>query len=424
MKEKLIGPILIVISIVLLSAGIIYYGKGYRVDFKKKELKTTGLLAANSSPAGASIFVNGRLTSATNDTINLEPGWYDVRLLKEGYIPWQKKIEIKKEIVAETNTTLFPSNPSLSPLTSTGAKTPSLSPDGTKIAYVVPYSTTEQLNNQTTDKYGVFALSLNNHPFPFSRKSIQLFSRQIPPKEQVSLLWSPDSTQILLLNEENAFLLDADKQNLSPQNFIGTLPSLFEGWQKEKEELGKRKLLTLPEPLVKILTSSTRILSFSPDETKILYEATTSATISPIIKPPLSATNPTPETREIEEGKIYVYDRKEDRNYEIDVKVEANSERSDLLEKAEGHLPEAEGEGRSDLNEKVQWLPTSHHLILAEDDKISVIEYDGTNKATVFASAFEENFVAPFPDASKLVILTSLNPTTSTLPNLYSLSLR
>lgn len=422
----------IILFIFLLSLAVILYGRGFRVDLKKKGLKTTGLLAASSSPSGASIFINGRLFSATNETLNLEPGWYDVRLVKEGYIPWEKKMEIKKEVVAETRATLFPSNPSLSPLTSSGAKASSLSPDGTKIAYVVPQQTTKPQSNQATNNDGLYVLDLNTHPLSFSRKPKLVFSRKILPQDKVALLWSPDSTQVLLQSESSAFLLDTNKENLSPKNLIGTLPSLFKTWGKEKQELEKRELLALPESLIEIFTSSAKILAFSPDETKILYQATASATISKVIEPPLLATNPTEETREIKPGKTYVYDKKEDRNYLINEKVageesgEDTSEvakaesllRGDRLNSSEAMAPRTVG--RSTL----QWLPTSHHLILTEENQISILEYDGTNKATIFASPFEDSFVTPWPDGSRLIILTSLNPAPQTLPNLYSLSLK
>ena len=329
-------------------------------------------------------------------------------------------MEIKKEIVAETNATLFPSNPSLSPLTSSGAKSPALSPDNTKIAYVVPLQTTEQPNNLTTEKYGVFILDLNDRPLSFSRNPRLIFARKISPQEEISFLWSPSSAQILLLEENTAFLLDLGKKNESPPNLIGTLPTLFSNWERERKELERRKMLSLPEPLIEVFSKSADILSWSPDETKILYQATASATISKIIKPPLSATNPTKETRDIESEKIYVYDRKEDRNYEIEIESKKLSNEVIKEEKENTNFSISQFLNFSSF----QWLPTSKHLVLTEADGISIIEYDGTNKATIYASPFEESFVAPFPDGSKLAILTTLNPATSTLPNLYGLSLR
>jgi len=416
MKQRLTGSIIILIFLALLTAGVILYARGFQLDFKKG-LKTTGLLAATSSPAGASIFIDDRLTSATNDTISLEPGWYQIRLTKEGYLPWKKKMEIKKEIVSETNAVLFPSNPSLSPLISTGAKSPSLSPDGTKLAYIIPYSRDTQQatrNTQETD-YGVFIFALNGHPLSFSKNPSQLFSYKINPDEKVDLIWSPDASQLLLLNQNSAFLLDLSKKDQPALNVIGTLTDLLASWQREKEEMERKKLMALPEALVEFFSQSTKIIDWSADDSKILYQATASAEISEIIKPPLLATNPTKETRQVEAEKIYVYDRKEDKNYLIT--KQPNNQTTEENEFSVNQL-------LSVAPKALQWLPTSRHLILTEQNQISILEYDGINKATIYAGPFAESFAAAWPDGSKLIILTTLNPAASTLPNLYSLSLK
>ena len=139
-----------------------------------------------------------------------------------------------------------------------------------------------------------------------------------------------------------------------------------------------------------------KIVSFSPDENKILYEATASAIISAIITPPLLGTNATEETRTITPDTLYIYDVKEDKNYFIGAS-------KDLV---------------------LQWLPTSRQLLTAGNNKIDVIDFDGTNRKTVYAGPFWDSFVAPWTNASKLVILTNLNPSASTLPNLYAVNIK
>ncbi len=60
-----------------------------------------------------------KLITATDDTIYLEPGTYQIKIVKDGYAPWEKTMSIEKELVAQTNALLFPSAPSLTPLTFT-----------------------------------------------------------------------------------------------------------------------------------------------------------------------------------------------------------------------------------------------------------------------------------------------------------------
>ena len=102
------------------SAAVIAYGRGYRVDVRKNSLKPTGLISATSDPVGAQVLVDNQLKTATNNSFAIEPGWYTVRIIKESYIPWEKKIRIQGEVVTRADAFLFPTSPSLSPLTRTG----------------------------------------------------------------------------------------------------------------------------------------------------------------------------------------------------------------------------------------------------------------------------------------------------------------
>ena len=52
------------------------------------------------------------------------------------------------------------------------------------------------------------------------------------------------------------------------------------------------------------------------------------------------------------------------------------------------------------------------------------MSFDTTNKTTLFAGAFDPDFVTPWPDGSSVVILTNLNPDASDELNLYAVKLR
>ncbi len=95
------------------------------------------------------------------------------------------------------------------------------------------------------------------------------------------------------------------------------LPTLWQGWQEEKTVREEAQLSKLPKELLDILANSAKDLSFSPDETKILYTATASATIPDRLIPPLPSPDSQPEDRQLQPGKLYIYDLKEDRNFFI-----------------------------------------------------------------------------------------------------------
>lgn len=135
LKYKHIIPFITVATIVAGTYLAVQIGKGYRPT--TKGLTGTGLLAANSFPSGAQVYLDGKLATATDDTLSLTPGQYTVTIKKEGYLPWEKTLTLQKELVTQTNATLFKSVASLTPLTLNGAATITPSPDGQKIAFVV-----------------------------------------------------------------------------------------------------------------------------------------------------------------------------------------------------------------------------------------------------------------------------------------------
>ena len=134
-NKRVLYTLLSGITILLGAVVAIQYAKGgYRVTdggFRNN----TGLLAANSFPTGAQVKINGRLVSATDDTLYLEPDTYDVEIVKDGFQPWRKALQIQAELVTQTDALLFPIAPSLSTLTFTGAENLLPSPDGQKILY-------------------------------------------------------------------------------------------------------------------------------------------------------------------------------------------------------------------------------------------------------------------------------------------------
>ena len=80
--------LLIVIVAVLFFVTGTYFAirlaRGYRPSLASRALQGTGLLAANSVPRGASVFLNDKLTTATDDTLNLPPGQYRVKIAQDG----------------------------------------------------------------------------------------------------------------------------------------------------------------------------------------------------------------------------------------------------------------------------------------------------------------------------------------------------
>lgn len=369
----IIAALIVVFSAVVVA---ITLARGYQFDFSNKSLTATGILVATSDPDGAEVIINGKLKTATNSTINLSPGSYTVRIQKDGFSAWEKQIEIKKEEVFKTNAFLFPNLPDLRPLTFSGVTDPVLSPDGTKVAFSVASSSSRLAGN------GIWTLDMGR---PFGP-----ISRQISKTVMTDFFWSGDSKQLVASGAAETYLLDTDVVNEQPATVTDRLPLMIDEWAGLKTQRQQAKLLKLPPGLADTLATSAGTLEFSPDETKVLYTATASATLLPVLATYLPGTDPTPQMRNLEPGKKYVYDLKEDRNYPV-----ANC----------------------------SWFPSSRHLLCVTENQISVVEYDGTNKAVVFNGPFDPKSVFVWPNWSKIVILTPLGGADN-LKNLYTINLR
>lgn len=401
MKKQLIVSLLIILFLTTGTVIAILFGKGYRFGFGQNGtiLSGTGLLVATSNPDGAQVFINGHLTTATDNTINLAPGIYDVKIFKDGYIAWQKKITIKKEVVSKADALLFPTAPKLESITNIGILNPVLDPSKTKIAYSVA--------SQSAVKNGIYVLDMTSRPIlTLQSASSQIANDIIDFFSDSALIWSPDSKELLATtgkNTKTTYLLETNTLNQNPKDVTETIASVDASWEKLRAEKQKALMDSLPKKLKNIVSEQFNILEWSSDETKILYEASRSAEIPLVINPPLIGISSTPEVRSLKKGEIYVYDIKEDRNYKIldslPIITEANSPLS------------------------IMFYPDSKHLVYIHGGKIDIMEYDAANQTTVYAGPFVDSFVFPWPDATKLVILTNLgNPNIT--PNLYTIGLK
>lgn len=308
---------------------VILFARGFRLDFRQKELHSTGILATSSLPENAQVYINGVLKTATNSNFNLEPGIYTVEIKKDSFQPWKKTLNVTAEEVTRASATLFPIIPSLKAITSNGAANPILSPDSTKVAF--------------TSRNKSFLLDLSESP-------LGLINRQAQEIATISAAW--------------------------------TIPVPID------------LLPILPPTLQNILATSAANLVWSPRENKLLYTATASATIPDELIKPLPGSNSSPQSRALVEGKTYVYDVEEDKNFEISI-------------------------------QNCKWFSDSSHLFCTIPGKITILEYDNSNPTIVYQGPMEKDFAYPYPSGKQILILTNLNPAIKgSVPNLYAVSLR
>ncbi len=394
-KKSLSIILFVLILIISVTYGISLFARGYQISTKGKiSFLATGIISATSKPKGASVYINDRLITATDDTINLPPDEYTIKIIKDGYLPWQKNIQVKKEIVYQTDTQLFRSAPDLKPITLTGAVNPIVSPDGSRVVFSVASASATKDN-------GLYLLELSDSSV-FLAKNL---AKQLSPNLQnldwpkFTFTFSPNSKQILARNTVNNtnYLINLDT-NTDYKNLYDVTPKLTlikEEWDLQEQQIIKSKISFLsPEIQSFISTNSAKNISFNSDETKLLYLAKTDGDLKKDIITPPPAQSTQNQSRNIKKDNYYVYDLKDDTNFLI---------------------------GPKDLY-NLNWLANSNNLIYIEDQKIQTIEYDNTNKQTIFAGNFNKDAVYPWLDGNKIIILIA--PYNNAQENLYSISIR
>lgn len=391
-KYRVHLTVIITISILLVGAVLIFWARGFKPDLKNRTIDRTGLIVAASIPTGAQVYLNDRLTSATDTNIvYLDPGTYKIRIQKDGYSVWQKEIEVKPDLSTEIKALLFPTAPQISPLTLTGASNPVLSPDNTKIVFGVPGI-----------RGGVFILNLAEGFFAFKQDpKLVMVNQSGFDFSKAKFIFSPDSKQAIASFEKETnqisanILIDTDKTQQELRDITNSLNATLSGWQEDLINRAQLKALVVPDEIKsstaeaktadsdqstisnQLSATSSQLnyyptgLIFSPDEEKILFKDNNSA--------------------------YQVYDLKNHKKYTLPAF-------SDLI--------------------SLSWYPDSSHLVVAQNNQISIVEADGNNKMVIYSGKFENGFVFAHPSGQRLIILTALTQADGTSPNLYSINLK
>jgi hypothetical protein len=390
--------ILAVTLLVLATFGSlsIYYARGYRLGFQKNQISLSpqGILTVTSSPSGAEVYVDGNLKMATDNNISLLPGVYEVKVTKDGYKDWKKTLVIEKEIVTPAHAFLVASAPSLTALTFSGAQKPVMAPDFSKVAFIIQPDTENgvELSSEGKTKAGLWVVELTDLPLGFSRDPRQITDGDLA---EASLSWSPDGDEILLnLGEEN-YLLKVSEFTAEEErvDVTKTLDEIAESWAAKEEKALKSRLTNLNNEL-EVIMSSMEDVRFSPDGDKILYSSKQEIEIPEGLVEGLPGSSTQRQERRVKAGKTYVYDIKEDRNFLV-------------------------GEG----GEIVYWLPNSHNVLIPNEGRILIKDYDGTNEQVVFSGNYVFPYAFPSNSLDKILILTSFGDEGSP-SNLYWVGLK
>ena len=395
LRIGIIGVFLVVLAVVIILA------RGYRLNVEQQNITPTGIISISAYPQAAKVYINGVLKGVTDINLTLPPDTYSIEVKKDGYTTWNKTVGLRGELVLSLDALLYPINPSLSPVTNLG------------VVNAVPIDQTDRvvLFSDIGDAFkdGIYLYESSKGPISFfpALKLVllkQTLVNSIGPVEfnKVQVNASPDGKEAIFLftpatsgRPSSSFLLSLDQENTNLFDITQSKDTLIEAWNQQKLEINQKILQAYPKEIAPIATSSFDVLEFSQDDTKVLYRASTSISLPKVKAIPEIGLNQTPEERSIVENKLYVYDKKEDRNYQIEISDFPN----------------------------ISWYSDSKHLAVNEGNRVSFIDFDGTNKQTVYSGPFNKDFMKLTADG-KILILTNFNPEANKFPDLYSVGIK
>ncbi|OGC70443.1 hypothetical protein A2415_02550 [candidate division WWE3 bacterium RIFOXYC1_FULL_39_7] len=384
-KVKDLLQTILTLAIILGISTVLYlYTSGYRLQKNIEntiDLTKTGMINAKSMPEAATVYLDGKLVSATNDTIaGIDPGKHALKISKKGFVDWEKEIEVFPELVTDITAILVSQSPRIEPLTNTGANIPTISPTMNKLAYFSQEEAEPGIYVVPLGGFGGISLFRSNPNIAINDTRVNKFS------QGKSIEWSPDETDLLIEGPNGVFYLVDLERNTAETTASPKL--VRDTWKKEISTKRTESIEKLDiEESLKVLALSENAF-WSPDEKKFLY------------------------IQKVGEKLLYkVY------NLEIPIPIG---------EKVENLVFETNA---ADPQPKINWYADSFHLILVEGspltDKrgvISLIRIDGTNKTEIYSNTLFSDNVFSAPGGDKVIISTSFKSNNQV--DLYTVSIR
>lgn len=181
--HRRILPWIFAIVFLVSAPALVFYTAGYRWNPKKEKIERNGTLIIDSTPSGARIFLNGRDSGETTPVTmqNVTPGHYDIKVERDGYFTWEKRLDVYPEHVTFANSIKLWKSSQPTPFTGQPVSVLEASPNGSFLAGLVANASSTDIFVWEPDG------TLRSH-------------RAIPETLSVSseLEWSPDSRALLV----------------------------------------------------------------------------------------------------------------------------------------------------------------------------------------------------------------------------------
>lgn len=219
---------------------VLSYALGYKIDYKKFKIYKTGIIYVSSQPAGASVYVNGKLHGDLTPmrVEEVRPGTYKVEVRREGFYPWEREMHVEPNMVTKADRIiLFPVKSEMKKVATSEIVDFAISDNG-KIYYLTRYGLFvsdldggslrklseysdwpkdiigKKFSRETNkllcfDKYKVFVINLDTSKpqakREFSAKIEEVFMSEYPI---VDVFWYPGSNYIMVVSEKDITIVE------------------------------------------------------------------------------------------------------------------------------------------------------------------------------------------------------------------------
>lgn len=263
-KIRKILFIVFILIFLIVSPAVIFYASGYKLNWDNPLsfyfIQKTGMLIVESDPSEAEIFLNGKKqkdlslnlkifkggeTTKTPAKIkNLLPGSYDLRVEREGYQPWERRIKISPgQITHVLDIKLFKEE---SPV-------------------LISQSQDEKIKFSPNRKKIILLPSVKI----FETKNEEFLAPTSLPQENI--YWSEDGGKII--TSEEIINLKSSEKYISLTNILGNDFSMAK-WGRSNEEIiylfkDKLSIFNLQNNTAKLILSNKQIEDFTVKKNQV-----------------------------------------------------------------------------------------------------------------------------------------------------------
>lgn len=218
---------------------VLSYALGYKIDYKKFKIYKTGIIYVSSHPAGASVYINGKLHSDITPMKieNVKPGTYKVEVRRDGFYPWERDMEIRPNMVTKADRIiLFPVTQEMKKIA---------------MSEIADFAISENSKIYYLTRYGLFRSELDG----VALKKLSGYSDW--PKNIIGKKFSPETDRLLYFDNYKIFVIRLDAGKTEPK---GAEPAKVE------------EVFTSPDPIVDVFwyPGSNYIMAVSEKDIKVI----------------------------------------------------------------------------------------------------------------------------------------------------------